>query len=540
VEEAEMTDKPRVRVQAGSAVHSVQPVRPQASYLRDTRSAVIASRPASLTEHRDEVRRVWRRAGALAMDMIQNSGQLKGVADQMIADSCGIELLVNYNPNLEPFGYSPEEAKAFKKLVRERFRLWCWDRRECHGKGDWTIPQQADLSIRNWLAFGESCGVVDYMGQGMRGQYGLRTGTKYSVFSPTRLVQDTSEMDGLFQGVKRDRNGRVAAYRCSVRDRGITSKVDLPAYDRSGRQLFVHVFDPVSAEDERGISPLAATFRSYLMGENVDDAVAQTMFLQTMYAIVLTSESPSADAFEGLEALKEAGATGADAVASDFVNYFKAQLDKAAEGEIKVGDRPGISNMAPGEKLDFKNLTVPGADYAPFRKVISRNTARALGVSYGGYTLDFESASYASTNMENAAVYPMAVRRTDRIVAPNYLVPFASWLDEEIGEGRIPFKQGAAVFAANREALTWAELIPPPKPSADDEKRDRAVTERLLNGTSTYEVECAAKGIDPEDAFESRVNWHRKFVDADVPSPFDRKAGSMPSQEGKDNKEKAA
>lgn len=532
--------KPRVRVQAGSAVHSVQPVRPQAGYLRDTQSAVIRSRPASLTEHRDDVRRVWRRAGALAMDMIQNSGQLRGVADQMIADSCGVELLVNYNPNLAPFGYSPEEAKAFKKLVRERYRLWCWDRRECHSRGDMTIPQQADLSIRNWLAFGESGGVVDYMGRGLRARYGITTGTKYTVFSPTRIVQDTSETERMFQGVIRDENGRIKAYRCETRDRGIVRKVDLPAIDRDGRQLFVHVFDPVSAEDERGISPLAATFRSYLMGENVDDAVAQMMFLQTMYAIVVTSERPSAEAFEGLEALKEAGALGTDAIAKDFANYFKAQLDKAAEGEIKVGDRPGISNMAPGESFEFKNLTVPGPDYSPFRKTISRNTARALGVSYGGYTLDFESASYASTNMENAAVYPLAVRRTERIVAPNYLVPFASWLDEEIGEGRIEFKAGHEVFAANREALTWAEMIPPPKPSADDEKRDRAVTERLLNGTSTMEVECAARGLDPEDVFESRVNWHQRYVKAGVPSPYDRKAGSMPSQDGKDNKEKAA
>jgi capsid protein len=532
--------KPRVRVQAGSAVHSVQPAGPQAGYLRDTRSAVIASRPASLTEHRDEVRRVWRRAGALAMDMIQNSGRLKGVSDQMIADSCGVELLVNYQPNLIPFGYSPEEAKALKKLIRERYRVWCWDKRECHGKGDWTIPQQGDLSLRNWLAWGESGGLVEYMGRAMRSRYGITTGTKYSVFSPTRIVQDTSELERMYQGVIRDANGRVTAYRCELRDRGFTRKVDLPAFDRQGRQVFVHVFDPVSAEDERGISPLAATFRSYLMGENVDDAVAQMMFLQTMYAIVLTSDRPSADAFEGLEALKEAGALGTDALAKDFADYFRAQLDRAAEGEIKVGDRPGISNLAPGEEFNFKNLTVPGPEYSPFRKAIDRGTARALGVSYGGYTMDFESATYASTNMENASVYPMAVRRTDRIVAPNYLVPFASWLDEEIGEGRIEFKGGYEAFAANREALTWAELIPPPKASADDEKRDRAVTERVLNGTSTLEVECAARGLDPEDVFESRVTWHKKYVEAGVPSPFDRKAGSMPSQEGKDNKEKAA
>lgn len=539
MEEAQMT-KPRVRVQAGSRFVAPAPARPQAGYLRDTRSAVIASRPASLEEHREAVRRVWRRAGALAMDLIQNSGRLRGVADQLIVDSCGVELLMDYRPNLAPFGYSPEEQKAFRKLVREDYRVWCWDRRECHGKGDWTIPQQADLSIRNWLAFGESTGVVEFMGRAMRARYGLRTGTKYSVFSPVRLVQDTSEMERMFQGVRRDENGRVSAYRCEVRDAGRTTKRDFPAYDRAGRQLFVHAFDPMSAEDERGISPLAATFRKYLMGENVDDATAQMKFLQTMYAITLTSDAPTADAFEGLEALKENAADAGDRIAQDFVNYFGAQLDRAAEGEIKVGNDPGISHLAPGEDLSFKSLSVPGSDYSPFMASIHRETSRAFGISYGGYTLDFENASYASTNMENAAVYPIAVRRTDRIVAPNYLVPFASWLDEGVAEGRIPFKPGYEVFAANREALTWASMVPPPRASADDEKRDRAVTERILNGTSTMEVECAARGLDPEEVFESRVMWHQKYVGAGVPSPYDRKAGSQPAQDGKDNKEKAA
>lgn len=532
--------KPRIRVKAGSSIVDAPPVKPRAGYLRDTRSAVIASRPASLTEHRDEVRRVWRRAGALAMDLLQNSGRLRGVADQLIADSCGVELLINYQPNLKPFGYGDDEAKAFKKLVRDEYRVWCWDRRECHAKGDWTIPQQADLSIRNWLAFGESCGVIDFMGQAMRSRYGLKTGTKYSVFSPTRLVQDTSESEGLYQGVMRDENGRVSRYRCEFRERGVRTTRDLPAYDRQGRQLFVLAFDPLSAEDERGISPLAATFRKYLMGENVDDATAQMKFLQTMYAVTLTSERPSADAFEGLEALKEYSKENGDQVAQDFVDYFSAQLDRAAEGEIKVGQDPGISHLAPGEKLNFESVKVPGPEHSSFRAEINRETARALNVSYGGYTLDFEKATYASTNMESAALYPLAVRRTERIVAPNYLVPLASWLDEGVAEGRIPFKPGYDVFAANREALTWASVVPPPRSTADDEKRDRAVTERLLNGTTTFEVECAARGLDPEEAFDSRVYWHGRFKDADTPSPFDRKAGSMPTQDGKANKERPA
>lgn len=112
-----MTEKTRVRVKAGSvAVPAARPTgapsspRMRAAYLRDTQSGVIASRPASLREHRDEIRRVWVRAAGLAMDMLQNSGKLRGAADQIIADTVGVELVLNPKPDLVRFGYSDKEA----------------------------------------------------------------------------------------------------------------------------------------------------------------------------------------------------------------------------------------------------------------------------------------------------------------------------------------------------------------------------------------------------------------------------------------------
>ena len=90
-----MTAKPRMRVKAGRGVTS-KPAAPvsapsapkvRAGYMRDTQSGVLASRPSSLREHRDEVRRVWTRAAGLAMDLLQNSGKLRGAADQILVDA---------------------------------------------------------------------------------------------------------------------------------------------------------------------------------------------------------------------------------------------------------------------------------------------------------------------------------------------------------------------------------------------------------------------------------------------------------------------
>ncbi|MDI7864309.1 phage portal protein [Rhizobiaceae bacterium n13] len=512
--------KPRVRVKAGRS----------AGYMRDSQSGVIAARPASLREHRDDVRRSWWRAAGLAMDLLQNSGRLRGVADQIIADTVGVELTLNPQPDLTRFGYDQKEAIDWIRLVKARFKVWAWNASECDFRGKFTLPQQTDIGIRNWLAFGESLGVVSYMPRAQRERYGIRTGTKFLLFSPTKLVQDTNEVEGLYQGIIHDANGRPSHYRFQEREAGIIVKRDYAARDADGRQLVMHAFDPFSAEDVRGITVLASTFRKYLMGENLDDATAQMAFLQTIYAAVLTSDRPSADAFEALSALKDSGIEGGDEVAKDFVNYFSAHLDRAAESEIRMGAGPGVSHLAPGEKLSIETAKVPGKDYLPFAAALQRETARALGVTFGGYTLDYTTATYASTMMETASVWPIATRRTDRIAAPHVLVPYASWLDEMIGEGEIPFKGGVEAYQANRDSVLWALCLGPSKPTADDEKAAKASTERILNGTSSIDVEASANGQDAEEIFESNMRWHQRYADAGMPSPFVRKTGSEPAK----------
>jgi capsid protein len=528
VEEAEMSEKVRVRVKAGSsAVPAVRPSgiisgpRMRSAYMRDSQSGVIASRPASLREHRDEIRRVWTRAAGLAMDMLANSGKLRGAADQIIADTVGIELQLNPRPDLTRFGYSREEAIAWVRELKAEWKIWAWNPLECDFRAKWTIPQQTDIGVRHWLAYGESVGLCQYLPASQR-LPGTKTGTKFLLLSPQQLVQDTNDVEGMFQGVIHDAYGRPVAYRFEEKRDGFKQKKDYAARDADGRQIVMHAFDPFSSDDVRGISPLVTTFRKYLMGENADDATAQLLFLQTIYGAILKSDKPSAEAFEALEVMKETGAEGAAGVAKDFVDYFKAQLDRAAENEIRLGAGAGVSHLAPGEDLEFKNLTTPGPNHKEFIGTINRETARALGITYGGYTLDFTDATYSSTQMETAALWPIARRRTDRIAAPHVLVPYASWVDERIETGATPFKGGVEAYRANREAVLWALCTGPSKPTADDVKKAKGASERIVNGTGTLEQEISEDGGDPEEVFESRVYWHNRYIDAGMKSPFER------------------
>lgn len=536
-----MTEKTRIRVKAGSSAGpAVRPIgqpsqpRPRAGYMRDSQSGVIAARPASLREHRDEVRRIWTRAAGLAMDLLQNSGRLRGAADQILADTVGVELQLNPKPELSAFGYSAEEATALARMLKQRWKIHSWNPLEYDFRAKLTNAQHVDIGLRNWLGYGESTGISIYVPKVQR-LPGTRTGWKFLLMSPYKLTQDTSEVEGLYQGVIHDAFGRPVAYRFEEKRDGISQKVAYAARDGAGRQLVMHAFDPFSAEDVRGISPLVPTFRKYLMAENVDDANAQVRFLQTIYAAVLKSDKPSAEAFEAFEAMAQSGADGAASLTADFADYFKAQLDRAAESEIRLGAGAGVSHLAPGEDLEFKNVTAPGPENTEFMASLHRETARALGMSYGGYTLDYTKATYASTNMENSAIWPVTRRRTDRIAAPHVTVPYSNIVDEWVEEGDVPIKGGLDVYRANREHFLWALCNGPAKPTADDEKRARAASERLANGTGDIEVECAELGQDPQEVFESRKRWHEQYKDAGMPSPFERGQASKAATAAQEN-----
>lgn len=521
------TSVPLVPRRTGAA-----PARPQPSsaYLRDSRSGIIASRPAVLREHRDDVRAAWRRSAGLAMELIQNSGRLHGAATQIIADTVGAELQINPQPDpatMARLGYDSAALAQFVRDVKAWWKRWSWNPAECDQRGKLTVPQMVDVGLRWNLAFGEVTGVLGFMTRPTRAAYGVESGTKVAMIPPMRLVQDTSETERLFQGVLHDANGRPVAYRVEDRDRGFTTRRDWPARDASGRPVFLHIFEPMDADDVRGISVLAAAFRKHIQHEQLDDATLQTAVLQTVFAAILTSELPSREAFEALQELGDSD--DANSVATDLVAMIGAQLDNAKAAKISVSTDPVVSHLAPGEKLDFKNAMTPHGEYLPFAKALSRDAARALGISYAGFTLDFEGATYSSTRMENASIWPVTTRRRERIAGALCQAIYEAALEEAIAEGRFPFRGGYQAFAANRYAVTWAQWQGPAKPTADDHKSARAATERIQNGTSSIEIEASELGHDAEELFEQRRREHERYVAAGMASPYAPKGSAQPA-----------
>jgi lambda family phage portal protein len=493
--------------------------RPTARYLRDTGSRVIASRLAPVTSHRDDVRASWLRAAGLAMDLIQNSGRLKGATDQVLADTVGVGLTVAPDPDLAGLGYDEADKAAFIRLVKKRWQAWWRSARECDMRGKLTGAQMVDVGLRWHIAYGEATGVFDFFGAVDRARYGIATGTKLCMVPPTRLVQDTDAAGMLFQGVLHDGNHRPVAYRFRSGANSARTR-DHAAHDADGRPMVLHVFDPMDAEDVRGISQLAPAFRKHIQAEMLDDATLQMAILQTVMAITLTSEAPSQDAYEALEVLRDSHDTAGKGYASEYLDFLASQLDRAAEGRISVGSDPQVSHLGPGERLAMETAKVPGQDFLPFSGSLARDMARAIGCSYGGLTMDYSAATYSSVRMETSSIWSVVMRRRERIAAPICQSAYANWLDEEIGEGRIPFRGGYRAFRANRERVCTAVWQGPAKPTADDHKSARASSERLRNGTSSIAIETGDLGVDSDALFDERLREHQRYVEKGMRSPY--------------------
>ena len=482
--------------------------------LRDSPSGVLAARLTPVVESREEIRRSWQRASALALDFIHNSGRLKGAVDQVIADTVGSELILKPAPDHSALGWSKDEAAAWAKLVKAEWKKYAWDPRECDHRGKFTVPQLVAVSLRWYIAFGEVTGVHTWFDNSDRARYNIATGTKTLLVPPPRLVQDTNESERLFQGVYHDENYRPERYLFEERERGFRNKVAYPAFD---------------ADDVRGISQLTPIVRQHAQTEVAREATLQTMIVQTFFAAVMTSKLPAAEAIEALKELAESGGEAAKDIYDNVLGYLSSTLDKASKGGVSLTGGSRIPVLAPDEDLQFRQAQTPGDQYIPFTQSLDRDMARAIGVTYGAYTMDHSSATYSSVRMDGATVWPVVMRRREHIAAPEYQAIYEHWLDEAIETGRIPFKGGLTNYRRNKAAARWAQWQGPEKPTADDLKSEKAASERIANGTSSVPREAELKGADADELFDERRADHRRYVDAGMRSPYDRDAPASPA-----------
>lgn len=495
------------------------PVRAQ--YLRGDRSGILHVRRAVTRDGSVNVREAAERASALAWDFMHNSGWIAGAAQQIITDTIGNDLQLSSRPDLSRLGYDAADRSAWCKMVERRWRQFAWSPEECDLAGKATIPEMLDGVVRYYLAGGEAFGIIDFLGADDRARYRIEAGTKVTLVAPHRLKRETDEFRGLDQGIFHDANVRPLAYRFLRREGGLEKETDLAAWDGAGLRRVVHLMDRGENPDSpRGISPIAPVLKIVAQYDQLADATLATALMQTIFAATIKSPEPSPDAFEAISALED------EDLRDDLYAVWSQRIDKLKEGGgISMNDPARINHLGPGEEFQMHTAQTPGSQYLPFSQSLRREMARALGITFESLSMDYSNATYSSVRMGISSVWPIAVRRRERIAAPFCQAVYEAWLDEEVHSGRIPFRGGYRAFAANRRAVTWAEWQGPSQPTADDYRSAMAAKMRLEAGVSSLADECALMGRNWEDVSEQRASEREFLTERGLPVPFERMTG---------------
>lgn len=506
----------RVSSAFGGEVKANAPRRtPTASWMRDSSAGFLSSWRPSLRDAQDDVRSSWGLAAARAIDGMQNSGWLAGAVQQASADTIGAGLRLNAQPDVASLDWDEEFAHDWCRRVERRWRAWSTNPLECDARGKRTIADMTDAAILHHFAFGEVAALLPEIRRPES-----RSALKVMMVSPHRLAMDTNETDRMLQGVRLDANGLPVAYRFLRRVDGVETKLDVKARSSRGRQQVVHIFDG-GPDQVRGITPLAPVLKVLRQYDQLADATLTTALIQTIIAATLKSPGLSGEAFEGLAgSAEQTGDNPAPMVSEEVEGYMMARAAWWQNRSIDLGVHGKVQSLFPGETFEMHNAKHPSDTYLPFSRNLLREVARCLGTTYEALTGDYEGATYSSVRMATSSMYFVTMRRRNRIAIPFVQAIYATWLDEEIREGRVPFPGGYPRFLEQRHDVTQAEWYGPAKPTADDFKTARAQTERLENGTTSLSYECAEYGLDPDTVMEQRAADRKRAAKYGLPDPY--------------------
>lgn len=496
----------------GSAV----PARPQpqSGFFRGQSPFLLRYRPA-LRENYQDIQAAWPMAAARAVDTVQNSGFIAGLVDASTALVVGPEMKMSCRPDRKALGWSEDEADDWAEAVEREWSAWAGDPEACDAQARMTFGQMQQLSYISWLTHGETLAMLPLFA---RGDGAL---TKVLMMPPSRLANKSDGM-GMVHGVRIDRMGAALAYAFISRDRemaGFEREVEIPRLDRDGRLQIVHCFEPTIAAT-RGISPMAPILKVTQQIDQLADATLTAALIQTIFAATIRTDMQGLAAYDGLrteadqkpQAIMNEGSL-------DLGNFLAAKNEWYDNSSIDLFSHGRIAHLMPNEQLDFHAAKHPNDTYDAMMQWLMREVSRGLGVTYESATNDYRGATYSSIRMANADTFNVVLRRRANITVPFSQRVYATWLEDQVGTGRVPFPGGLDAFLEKKRHAARASWTGPPKPQADDLKTARAQQALVTMGISSLQTVSIEYGTNWEDEMEQRARETRKAARLGLPNP---------------------
>lgn len=474
-----------------------------ADYMRGNMSPFMLGWRPAMRDPQENIRRAWTEAAARVIDAMQNSGLLAGGVDQAVSNVVGTGLRLNLAPDPDIFG-GQTSANQWARNVERRWNDYSNDRISCDLGGRYTVAQMCAQGLRSYFATGEMVATLPY-----RERPGSSHGTKVNMLPSNRLAQSGRD-PSVVQGVRLDADGMPTGYVFVNRDlsTGALGEVELAAFDSAGRRQVIHIFEGIPTTT-RGITPLAPVLQIIRQIDQLQNATLTSALIQAIFAASIESDAPTEDVMDALRSQSEQIATdldpGIQAPTSGFDSLMLQRFRWYGKTKIDLGQFGKVFHAFPGEKLHFHTPNHPNGNYKDFIRMLNRELARCLGITYEQLTLDNEGATYNSLNNETADIHAITMSRRVSLACPFMHAVFVAWLEEDIEKGNTPFPGGVDAFLRQRVQATRADWQGPPRPPADEKKAAEANEVKLRNKAITRGQWCAELGTNWQDVDEQEL-----------------------------------
>lgn len=167
--------------------------------------------------------------------------------------------------------------------------------------------------------------------------------------------------------------------------------------------------------------------------------------------------------------------------------------DDEGNRSYKIGQSPIAATIGTDEQLEMVRSTRPNKDAPAFLKLLDRDQAGGLGISYYSLTGDYESTNFSSA-------------RAAKLDEDLRLQPLKQWFGTHVAlPMRRDFNAMAAAaglfkslrpneFRANQRTYQRFDAIGNGRDLLDPFKEGEARTARIRTGISTFKEECAKEG----------------------------------------------
>lgn len=441
----------------------------------------------------------FERGNARADDLVRNNGYAANAIQLHQDHIVGTFFGLSYRPNYRYLDIPDKEARAFAREVED---AWWEFAEDDHCYLDVERKRTFTMMIREGVAMHSFAGEL-FTQPCWSSDSNRVFKTQFKMISAKRISNPLGQCDTrtIRNGVRLDKNGAALGYYVSEDDYPMYSPTQwryIPRQMSNGRPAMIHVFEPLEDGQTRGANQFYSVMEQMRMLDTLQNTQLQSAIVKAMYAATIESELDTQSAMEFILGAGEGGKASMDELLRNMVSYYSA-------AQVKLGGAK-VPHLYPGDSLNLQTAQSADNGYSTFEQSLLRYIAAGLGVSYEQLSRNYSQMSYSTARASANESWCYFMGRRKFIASRQASQMFLCWLEEAIARRviRLPAK---ARFSFQEARASWAkcEWIGAGRLAIDGLKEVQEAVMLIESGLSTYEIECAKRGLDYEDVFAQQL-----------------------------------